>query len=238
MDRRDSLRSILLGSVAGGLALHGCKPSDSDSLNGEIQPTNEAFFGRTPEEKEQIAKLNAEQFFNVHELETLTVLSVLILPPNAEFGGPIEAEVPEFMEFMAKDIPELQGTLRGGLMWLDHKSNADNGVEFKSATEEQQKAILDTIAYYDSSIPMSEQALEIQFFSLVRNLTVSGYYTSKVGIAELGYKGNMPNVWDGVPQEVLDKHGMAYEEEWLAKCVDQSKRNDIAQWDEEGNLIT
>lgn len=238
MDRRDSLRSILLGSVAGGLALHGCKPSDADTLDAANRATDEVLFGRTPEEKEQIAKLNAEQFFNEHELETLTVLSLLILPPTPEFGGPVEAEVPEFMEFMAKDIPELQGTLRGGLMWLDHKSNSDNGVEFKSASAEQQKAILDTIAYYDSAIPMSEQALEIQFFSLVRNLTVSGYYTSKVGIAELGYKGNMPNVWDGVPQEVLDKHGMSYEAEWIAKCVDQSKRNDIAQWDEEGNLIT
>lgn len=237
MDRRDSLRSILLGSVAGGLALHGCKPSDSDALDSGAN-SEEILFGRTPEEKEQIAKLNAEQFFNSHELETLTVLSLLILPPNAEFGGPIEADVPEFMEFMAKDIPELQGTLRGGLMWLDHKCNTDYGVEFKLAEPSQQMAIMDAIAFYDSSVPMSEQALEIQFFSLVRNLTVSGYYTSKVGIAELGYKGNNPNVWDGVPQEVLDKHGMAYEEEWLSKCVDQSKRNDIAQWDENGNLLT
>jgi hypothetical protein len=97
---------------------------------------------------------------------------------------------------------------------------------------------MDAIAFYDDSVPMSQQALEIQFFSLVRNLTVSGYYTSKVGIAELGYKGNVPNVWDGVPQDVLDKHGMAYEEAWLSKCVDQSKRNEIALWDDDGNLIT
>ncbi len=238
MDRRDSLRSILLGSVAGGLALHGCKPADNEIADALATQVEEHYFGRTPEEKEQIAKLRAEQFFNDHELETITVLATRILPPHPEFGGPVEAEVPEFIEFMAKDIPELQTTLRGGLMWLDHTSNAKYGAEFKSATEDQQKALMDTIAFYDPKVPMSQQALEIQFFSLMRNLTVSGYYTSKVGIAELGYKGNSPNVWDGVPQEVLDKHGLAYEEAWLAKCVDQSKRNEVAQWDEEGNLLT
>ena len=55
---------------------------------------------------------------------------------------------------------------------------------------------------------------------------------------ELGYKGNSPNVWDGVPQEVLDDHGLSYDEEWLSKFVDQSKRLDIAKWDDDGNLIS
>jgi hypothetical protein len=123
-------------------------------------------------------------------------------------------------------------------MWLDHRSNTDHGLEFKAATPDRQKAILDTIAYYDAATPIQEQPLEIQFFSLMRNLTVCGYYTSEVGIADLGYKGNQPNIWDGVPQEVLDKHGLAYEEEWLAKCVDQSQRGVIAAWDEDGNLLT
>ena len=237
MDRRNSIKSILLGSVAGGLALHGCKPgSQEEALAQElVKDTN--YFGRTPEELEEIAKLNAEQFFNEHELQTIDVLSNLILPPN-ENGGPTDAGVPAFIEFMAKDIPELQTTLRGGLMWLDHKSNAAYGTEFKSTPEASQKEILDAIAFYDAEVPIDEQPLEIQFFSLMRNLTLTGYYTSKVGIADLGYIGNSPNVWDGVPEDVLEQHGMAYEEEWLAKCVDQSKRNDIAAWDDEGNLLS
>lgn len=236
MDRRNSIKSILLGSVAGGLALHGCKPGDDPSTIEELI-TDAKYFGRTPKELEEIAKLNAEQFLNAHELETIDVLSNLILPPN-EHGGPTEAGVPDFVEFMAKDIPELQTTLRGGLMWLDHKSNTEYGTEFKSTEEASQKKILDAIAFYDPEVSMDDHPLEVQFFNLMRNLTLTGYYTSKVGIADLGYKGNMPNIWDGVPQEVLDQHGMAYEEEWLAKCVDQSKRGDIAEWDEHGNLLT
>lgn len=238
MDRRSSLRNILLGSVAGGLAVHGCTTREAAEAAEQLIPETGFGYGRLPEEVEVLEKLNSETFLNPHELQTIEVLSELILPPNEEFGGPIQAGVPEFIEFMAKDYPDFQTTLRGGLMWLDHKSNTEFGSEFKSTAVEQQKELLDAIAFYDPKVPMDEQSLEIQFFNLVRNLTVCGYYTSKAGIADLGYKGNMPNVWDGVPQEVLDKHGLAYEPEWLAKCVDQSQRGVIAQWDEDGNLLT
>jgi len=171
-------------------------------------------------------------------METIAALSVIILPPKEPHGGPIEAGVPELIEFMGKDIPLMAPTLLGGLMWMDHKSNTEFDTEFKSATLEQQKQICDEICWHDIEIPLDEQALEIQFFALMRNLTVTGYYTSKVGIADLGYKGNQPNVWDGVPQDVLDQHGVAYDPEWIAKCIDQSTRGDIATWDEKGNLLT
>ncbi|NNG10494.1 MAG: gluconate 2-dehydrogenase subunit 3 family protein [Arenibacter sp.] len=238
MDRRKSIKSIILGSVAGGLAVHGCKPEAeySEEANGIV--ADERFFGRTPKEAAFIEELNAKQFLTEHEMETIEVLSNLILPPNEKFGGPSDAGVVEFIEFMAKDIPELQTTLRGGLMWLDHKSNTDFGTEFKITPVDQQKQLLDTIAYYDAAVSMNKHPLEIQFFNLMRNLTVTGYYTSKVGIEDLGYKGNMPNIWDGVPEDVLEQHGVAYEEEWLAKCIDQSTRADIAEWDDQGNLLT
>ncbi len=237
MDRRKSIKTIILGSVAGGLVVHGCAPQGESVENADVLKGSEKFFGRTPKELELIAELNAKQFLSVHELETVIVLCNLILPPN-ENGGPVEAEVPEFIEFMAKDLPGIQVTLRGGLMWLDHKSNTEFGIEFKSASDTQQKEILDTIAFYDSKVPENQRPLEIQFFSLMRNLTLTGYYTSKVGIKDLGYVGNQPNVWDGVPQSVLEKHGVAYDEAWLAKCIDQSKRGVIAEWDEKGNLLT
>lgn len=238
MDRRKSIKSIFLGSVAGGLAIHGCKPETADGEDVNIGVADEKHFGRTPEEKELIDELNAEQFFNAHEMATIAVLCDVILPADENFGSATDAGVPDFIEFMAKDIPEMQANLRGGLMWLDHKCNTELGAEFKSASPEQQKQILDTIAFPDIEIPEQERPLEIQFFSLMRNLTLTGYYTSKMGIEDLGYKGNMPNVWDGVPDDVLEQHGVSYDKEWLAKCVDQSKRGTIAEWDEKGNLLT
>ncbi|WP_375325129.1 gluconate 2-dehydrogenase subunit 3 family protein [Flagellimonas sp. GZD32] len=235
MDRRKSIQTIIMGAGASALMFHGCKP---DTELDVPVPLDNAYFGRTPDELERIEKLKAIQLFNEHETETITLLSTIILPPKEPHGGPIEAEVPEFIEFIAKDIPELQLTLKGGLMWLDHQSNTLFDKEFKTASIAQQKQILDTIAFHDVEIPLDEQPLEIQFFALMRNLTVTGYYTSKVGIADLGYKGNQPNIWDGVPQDVLDQHGVAYDPKWIAKCVDQSKRNEIAEWDEHGNLLT
>ena len=67
---------------------------------------------------------------------------------------------------------------------------------------------------------------------------IIGYFKSAIDIEELGYVGNSPNVWDGVPQDVLEDHGLAYDPECIAKCIDQEKRNDVAQWDNEGNLIS
>ncbi|WGK63874.1 gluconate 2-dehydrogenase subunit 3 family protein [Croceiramulus getboli] len=238
MDRRNSIKALVLGTVAGGLALHGCKPEGEEAAVEAINIPENELFGRTPEEQEQIAELQAEQFFNDHELETLTVLSDLILPASDTAGSASEAGVPDFIEFMAKDYPPFQLKLRGGLMWLDHTSNTVFGAEFKSLTEAQQKEILDEIAFPDPKIPGNQQPPAVQFFSLVRNLTMTGYYTSKIGIEDLGYKGNQPNVWDGVPQEVLDQHGVAYEPEWLSKCIDQNTRGEIARWDADGNLLS
>ena len=238
MDRRKSIETMILGVSASALAFHGCK-TDSTNIEDEITLTNETkYFGRTAKELERIEKLNAEQLFNTHEMETISALSVVILPPTELYGGPIEANVPDLIEFMGKDLPEMQPILLGGLMWLNHKSNKDFGLEFKSASLEQQKQLCDEICWHDTEIPLDEQALELQFFALMRNLVVTGYYTSKVGIADLGYKGNIPNVWDGVPQDILDQHGVAYDPEWIAKCIDQSKRGVIAEWDDNGTLLT
>ncbi|MCL6267898.1 gluconate 2-dehydrogenase subunit 3 family protein [Flagellimonas myxillae] len=237
MDRRKSLKSILLGGVAGGLAVHGCSPKPENATEPVVE-IKKYSYGRTPKEQKAIEKLLSETFFNEHEMNTLSTLCNLILPAEGELKGALDAEVPDFIEFMVKDIPEYQPTLRGGLMWLDHKCGTEFNLLFNAATEEQQKSILDGIAFPDISVPEAERPLEIQFFSLMRNLTLTGYYTSKLGIEELDYKGNSPNVWDGVPEDVLAQHGVSYDEEWLAKCVDQSKRGVLAEWDDDGKLIT
>jgi hypothetical protein len=235
MDRRDSLKSLLVGSLAGGLIINGCKPGEEPIVTAPVK-TDEKKYGRTPKEKELDAKLNSQQFFSNHEMETIAILCDLILPANDKFGSATDAGVPEFIEFMSKDIPRHQLPLRGGIMWLDHRSNKTFNLEFKACSEQQQKVLLDEIAYPDQAEPEVEQG--VKFFTLMRDLTLTGYYTSKMGIDDLGYKGNSPNVWDGIPQDVLDKHGMKYDEEWLAKCMDPATRNDIAVWDDDGNLIS
>jgi len=234
MDRRKSLKSLLAGTVTGGILLNGCSPQESDKEQPEPQSSTEGY-GRLPHEMERDERLHSEQFFNDHEMETIAALCDLILPPTANIGGALDAGVPEFIEFIAKDLVSNQLPLRGGIMWLDHRANKMFENDFIQCSNEQQHTLLDEIAYPKKAKPEVEQG--VRFFTLMRNLTLTGYYTTKIGIEDLGYKGNTPNVWDGVPEDVLSDLGMRYDEDWVAKCIDQDTRNDIADWDEEGNLL-
>ena len=237
MDRRESLKSLLAGTAGAGLLLAGCNPEFSEETQKMITKGT-SNYGRTPKEAAHDAALNAQQYFNAHEMSTLGVLTALILPNNGTHKSAAEVGVPEFIEFMAKEVPSFQLTLRGGLAWLDHESNTRFGAAFKDAPEINQHELLEPISYPDLDVPSSQRPLQVQFFSLVRNLTCTGYFTSEEGIKDLGYQGNQPNVWDGIPQEVLDQHGVAYDPEWIARCVDQSQRNVTAEWDGDGNLLT
>ncbi|MEY3687906.1 MAG: hypothetical protein RIR84_747, partial [Bacteroidota bacterium] len=64
-----------------------------------------------------------------------------------------------------------------------------------------------------------EVAQGVAFFNLMRNLTATGFYTSKIGVEDIGYKGNQPNQWNGVPDDVLKQYGVAYTEKENKECV-------------------
>ncbi|MDH5379219.1 MAG: gluconate 2-dehydrogenase subunit 3 family protein [Cyclobacteriaceae bacterium] len=235
MDRRETIKSLFVTSLAGGLVLQSCAPDKVDSV--EVVPADKTnVYGRTPEEAKRDKDLFSEIYFTEHEIETIAVLSDIILPSNDSYGSATDAAVPDFVEFMSKDLPYHQLPLRGGIMWLDSQSNKLYNSEFVKCTHEQQISLVDRIAYPLDAKP--EMAAGVKFFSLMRNLTLTGYYTTEMGIKDLGYKGNQPNVWDGVPDDVLKEHNLEYDPEWIPKFVDQSKRDVQAQWDDDGNLIS
>jgi hypothetical protein len=234
MNRRDSIKNLTFLSIGAGLLLEGCYGISREKIKRSLTRYE---YGRTPEEKLYDDKLFAEKFFTNQELFTLDKICNLILPPN-EFGSIRDAEVVQLIEFMAKDIPTYKEPLRNGLIWIDNESKKRFNNLFVDCEIPQQENIFDEIAYYDPNKSISDYSEPVQWFNLVRNLTMTGYFTSEVGINELGYKGNIPNIWDGVPQDVLDQYGLEYDKDWLEKFVDQSKRNIIAEWDDEGNLIT
>lgn len=239
MDRRESLKNILIGTIAGATVAGAATSCESPA---EVQEQKvegkEEYYGRTPKEIEHDKKVMADVFLVEHELETIAVLCDIILPATATAGSATDAGVPEFIEFIVKDLPNNQLPIRGGLMWLDGESNLRFNKLFKAATPEEQIQIVDDIAYPDPDNKKPEMAYGIKFFNLMRNLTMTGYYTTRMGIDDLGYKGNVPNVWNGVPAEVLAEHEVDYEPEWIAKCVDITKAGTKAEWDEKGNLIT
>ena len=239
MKRRDSLKYILVGTIAGATVTSttSCK-TEIDDAKGVVKDNTKNLYGRIPSEIEHDDKVNVETYFNEHEMLTIATLCDIILPATPSAGSATEAKVPDFIEFIVKDLPGNKLPFRGGLMWLDTEANQRFEKRFIDCTPEQEIEIIDDIAYPDPDGEKPEMAPGIKFFNQIRNLTMTGYYTTKMGFEDLGVTSNFANVWDGVPEEVLANHDVDYDPEWLAKCVDQSKRNDIAEWDEEGNLLT
>ena len=234
MNRRETIKSLLLGSVAAGFVLKGCSPEDVSSI--DLPQFESTVSGYTEAELARDKKLFDLTFFNEHELSTIATLCDIILPSTDKYGSATDAGVDDFIEFIVKDMARYQTPIRGGLMWLDSYSNKLHNKEFVNCTEAEQFYICDQIAYPKKTVPELIQGEK--FFTRMRSLTMIGYFTSKAGIEDLGYKGNTPNVWDGVPEEVLNDHGMKYDEAWLAKCIDQKDRGVIARWDDKGNLIS
>lgn len=236
MDRRESLKSILLGTIAGA-SLGAAACENPEVVQEEVKSTK-GLYGRTPAELEKDEKTFAEVYLNEHELETIAILCDIILPATETAGSATDAKVPEFIEFIVKDLPNNKLPMRGGLMWLDGESNKRFNKLFKVASNKEQIEIVDDIAYPDPDNKKPAMAPGIKFFNLMRNLTMTGYYTTEMGFKDLGYKGNKANQWNGVPADVLAKHDVDYDPEWIAKCVDPTTFHIKAEWDEAGNLLT
>jgi hypothetical protein len=107
--------------------------------------------------------------------------------------------------------------MRGGLKWLDMQCLKRYEKSFVACTTQQQIDMVDDIAYPEKIKPGLEQG--VAFFNLMRDLTATGFFTSKIGIQDLGYQGNRPNQWDGVPQDVLDQYGVKYDARTLKESV-------------------
>lgn len=219
MKRRDSIKAILVGTVASSVLVDACKSADEKTKPVE-QPAASTI-DRTKEEAEREAKLMAETFFTTHELATIAVLSDIIIPKDAISGSATEAGVPDFIEFIVKDMPQHQTPMRGGLRWLDMECFERFQKSFKDCDVKQQIELVDEIAYPEKAKP--EMKRGVAFFNLMRNLTASGFYTSQIGVKDLGYAGNTPNQWNGVPGDVLKQYGLSYSEKELKECISFDK---------------
>lgn len=219
MDRRKSLKLIAAGAIATPAVIAGCKTGDKKDGTG--QTTDGAFhLDRNPDELTYEQEILAKgRFFTDHEMATITVLADIIIPRDEVSGSASDAKVPAFIEFIVKDMPQHQVPMRGGLRWLDMQCLKKHQLAFKDCSPAQQTAMVDLIAYPDRAKDKPELRPGVSFFSLMRNLTATGFYTSEIGVKDIGYAGNQPNQWNGVPEEVLRQYKVAYTEKELRECV-------------------
>jgi len=198
MNRRESLKLMAIASLA--VAVPGCTLGkvDEAALKAEQAAADGGLKGYKP------------THLSAHEYATVTVLVDLIIPADDRSGSASEAAVPLFIDFMMGDAPELQEPMHEGLVWIDDVSKSLHGATFADSTMDQQMSFLDQIAFPESVAAGMEKGVE--FFNTLRDLTASGFWSSKMGMMDLNYTGNTPQgSWDGCSHEAMAHLGLSYE---------------------------
>lgn len=225
MDRRKSIKALIVGSVSTGVLVEACKTEDkkqppaAEAGAGKDGPATT--INRMKEEAEHEKEVVSKTFFTADEMATITILGDIIIPKDEVSGSASDAGVPAFIEYIVKEKPEHQTPMRGGLRWLDLQCLNRFGKAFRDCSQPQQMELVDAIAFPKKAKPGMAQG--VAFFNLMRNLTATGFYTSEMGVKDVGYQGNIPNQWNGVPEDVLKQHGLAYTEKELRECYDPTK---------------
>jgi hypothetical protein len=195
-DRRTILRLIASAPVAAGFSW----------TEAEAQQAHQHAEAAQAEAKKAAAPFKPK-FFTAHEYATVRVLVDLIIPKDERSGSATDAGVPEFMDFIMGDEPSRQLAMRGGLAWIDRACVTRFDKAFVDCTSAERTQVLDTIAWPQKAAPEVSQG--VAFFNSFRDLTASGFWTTRMGIKDLAYIGNVyvPE-WTGCPDEVLKKLGV------------------------------
>ncbi len=222
MDRRKSLKALALGTVSTGLLLDACKLADKKEEDNKVVAKdngsdNSSGINRMQEEAAHYKEVTSYTFFTPEEMATIAVLADIIIPKDDVSGSATDAKVPDFIEFIVKDMPEHQVPMRGGLRWLNLQCYNRYQNAFADCNKQQQIEMVDEIAYPKKAKPEMQQG--VSFFNLMRNLTATGFYTTEMGGKDVGYIGNQPNQWNGVPADVLKQYNMAYTDKELKECI-------------------
>jgi gluconate 2-dehydrogenase gamma chain len=220
MDRRKSIKTLVIGGFTIGTLAEACNRHE----NSPVAPSEKdkdaivTGFNRMKEEIAHEKMIDAEPaFFTPDEMATITLLGDIIIPKDEVSGSASDAKVPAFIEFIVKDKPGHQMPMRWGLRWINTQCLERYGKLFKDCDQTKQMEMVDAIAWPKKARP--EMAQGVAFFNLLRNLVATGFYTSEMGVKDVGYIGNVPNQWNGVPEDVLKQYNLAYTEKELKECV-------------------
>ena len=167
----------------------------------------------TPEEAAAAAvqvaqsKPYALRFFTPGEYATVVALSDLILPRDARSASASEAGAPEFIDYIVAEQPARQTAMRGGLVWLDSECRRRFDKAFVDCSDAERRQVADDIAWPRKARP--ELSHGVAFFTAMRDLVATGFWSSRIGVEDLGYMGNRPVADFSVPDEILKQLGVS-----------------------------
>ena len=187
MERRD-LMKLLAGMPVGALAISHSDLADAAEHVHKVMEEQAQKPGSTYKPK----------WFQSLEWRTVRVLADIVIPRDAVSGSATDAGVPEFLDYIVQYYPGHQPRMREGLGWLNAESRTRFGVPFPDATATQRIAIVEDIAWPAKAKPAYRPG--VVFFTAFRDLCASGFYTSRIGVKDIGYQGNVPQAaWTGCP---------------------------------------
>jgi hypothetical protein len=212
LSRRDVLRQIALALTAAGA--------------GVMSPAAAQEVHRHTQEEIKRTGIYTPKFFKPQEYQTITWLAELIVPADGQSGSAVDAGAPEFIDLLCSQNERLGHIYTGGLLWLDARMRQKHSMWFLEASQAQQIELLNelveaerTLAAKDTSFdpnftytqfrdygvePRTDLTVGVTFFDWVRKMTVDAYYTSPIGIKDLGYEGTTAVSEYQVPQDILN----------------------------------
>lgn len=150
------------------------------------------------------------KFFTAAAYGMLVALVDLIIPKDERSGSATDAGVPEFIDFLMVDQPPRQLAMRGGLALVDQVCLDRFDRTFMRCTDEERRQVLDDIALAGNALARPELSQAVAFFNSLRDLTATGFWTSRIGVTDLQYTGNVYVAkWNGCPEDALKKLGLA-----------------------------
>ena len=190
MDRREALASLsfaLLGAYGVGT------------------PSLERF-------RRAVADGTRGTFFTPHETELVSALADMIIPRDARSGSATESGAVPYMDFvLGENLEPTQAAWRQGLAWFDTECTRRFGQPFLACGVDQRAAVLDDIAWPARATP--EYTGAAAFFCRLRDLTAAAFFSSRMGVEDLRYQGNVFNPgWQGAPPAALEELGVSYDE--------------------------
>jgi hypothetical protein len=202
IERREILRYIGIASVAGTF------------------PGFSKWAFACPQEHSNLASLHAPPgpykplFFPPEQYRMVEHIAEMIIPED-EMPGAGQAGVAEFIDFMvanrvpvsgSRDVRSTEDTVEmgneaqtrfvSGLDWMNARCHSEFGHQFIDCAPVQQNSLLEELAYKSKFKPTTESGRK--FFQMMRDYTVVGYYTTKIGLESLGYPG-LRTVWPKMP---------------------------------------
>ena len=155
----------------------------------------------------QAAQPYQRRFFTDREDATIRALADMIIPRDGRSGSATDSGAHEFIDYIVAEQPDRQTPMRGGLVWLDSECRRRFDKAFLECADAERRQVLDDIAYPAKARP--EMSHGVRFFTSLRDLVAAGFWSSRMGVDDLGYTGNHPTVWEGPQREVLEKLGLA-----------------------------